>query len=230
MSSAKVSDSAGAAAERRASFRRRSIDNGLTVLANSEDYKRISLKQLPSDDDIVTKKLAESTSSVKSNVGLVIEEFLNLVRAVSGNIEVAVGEFCDDVLPEDNKLARELLIGLAPKIQPSMKLARIGLGVRMLLSVVLTYLDLITDFLVLKEYGEGGEKTRGYFHISIGILAVSNLINVLAAWIANKKKGTKAIGKGVVGAVMQLNPQDAPRKREEAPGGEGLPISETMSS
>ena len=76
----------------------------------------------------------------------------------------------------------------------------------MLLSLVLTYTDLITDFLVLKEYGEGGEKTRGYFNISIAILAVSTLLNVLVAWIANKKKGAKAIGKGVVLAVMQLNP------------------------
>ena len=76
----------------------------------------------------------------------------------------------------------------------------------MLLSIVLTYMDLITDFLVLKEYGEGGEGKRKYFHISIAILAVSTLVNMLAAWIANKNKGAKAIGKGVVLAVMQLNP------------------------
>ena len=176
MSSAKVSDSAGAAAERHASFRRRSIDDGLTVPANYEDYNHISLKQLSS----VMAKLPKSTrTEVKAGVALVVEAFINLVKACSGNLEAEVGDFCYEVLPEDNELAKELLIGLAPKIQPSMKLARIGLGVRVLLSGVLTYMDLITDFLVLKEYGEGGEKTRGYFHISIVILAVSTLVNVL---------------------------------------------------
>ena len=72
--------------------------------------------------------------------------------------------------------------------------------------MLLTYVDLITDFLVLKEYGEGGEGMKKYFHISIAILAVSTLVNVFVALIANKKKGTKAVGKGVVVALMQLNP------------------------
>ena len=201
MSSAKVSDSAGAAVERRASFRRKSIDDGLTFPINREDYKHISMRQLPS-----VQPAASAASNVKTNVGTVAEAFVNIVKGCSGSLEVAVREFCDEVLPEGEVLARELLIGLAPKIKPSLKLARIGLGVRMLLSMVLTYMDLITDFLVLKEYGEGGEGMRKYLHISIAILAVSTLVNVFAAWIANKKKGTKAIGKGVVVALMQLNP------------------------
>jgi|AACY02.8.fsa_nt_gi hypothetical protein len=201
MSSARVSDSTSAADERRVSFRRKSIDDGLTVPANSEDYKHISMKQLSS-----VQLAASAASDVKADVGAVIEAFINLVKGCSGSLDVAVREFCDEVLPEGEVLSRELLLGLAPKIKPSLKLARIGLGVRMLLSIVLTYNDLITDFLVLKEYSEGGEGTRKYFHISIAILAVSTLSNMILAWGANKNKGTKAIGRGVVLAVMQLNP------------------------
>jgi hypothetical protein len=87
-----------------------------------------------------------------------------------------------------------------------MKLARIGLAVRMLVSISLTYADLITDFLVLKEYGEGGDETSKYFRISIVILAVSTFINVLIAWITSANKGVKAAIKNVTIALFQLNP------------------------
>ena len=113
MQSARVSDSANAEDEHRVSFRRKSINDGLTVSASSEDYNDISLKQLPSDEPLVA-----SASTVKSSVGMVIEAFINLVKGCSGNIEVAVREFCDEVLPEDEVLARKLLMGLAPKIKP----------------------------------------------------------------------------------------------------------------
>jgi hypothetical protein len=200
MNPSKVSDEASAASDNLRSFRRKSIDNGIAMTLNREDYKKISLKQL--------SKLAASAASseMKALVRRVIESYIELLKSYSGNVEVGVGEFCDEVIPEGEVLARELLIDLAPKIKPSLKLARIGLGVRMLLSMLLTYMDLITDFLVLKEYGEGGEVMRKFFHISLTILAVSTLVNVLAAWIANKKKGAKAIGKGVLIALIQLNP------------------------
>ena len=188
--SGKVSDSASAASDNNRSFRRKSIDNGVAMPLHFEDYKKIS-KQL---------------SSLKAFVGRVAESYIDIVKSYSGNVEEGVRKFCDEVLPEGEVLARELLIDLAPKIKPSLKLARVGLAARMLLSLALTYVDLITDFLVLKEYGEGGEGMRKYFHISIAILAVSTLWNVFAALIANKKKGTKAVGKGVFIALIQLNP------------------------
>ena len=174
------------------SFRRKSINDGIPILANPDDFNRISLRQV--------------TTVSKANIGEVNQAFIDLVKGCGENFERAVGKFCDDVLPEGNELTRQILIDLASRIKPNLKLARIGLGARVLLSVVLTYMDLTTDFLVLKEYGEGGQGTRKYFHSSIGILAVSTLVNVLGAWIANKKKGTMAIGRGAVVAVMQLNP------------------------
>ena len=73
-------------------------------------------------------------------------------------------------------------------------------------SIVLTYMDEITDFVVLKDYGEGGEATRKYFHVSWGILAVSTLVNMLMAWLGNKKKGKIAICRAVILALLQLNP------------------------
>jgi hypothetical protein len=188
--SGKVSDSASAASDNNRSFRRTSIDNGVAMPLHFEDYKKIS-KQL---------------SSLKAFVGRVAESYIDIVKSYSGNVEEGVRKFCDEVLPEGEVLARELLIDLAPKIKPSLKLARVGLAARMLLSITLTYVDLITDFLVLKEYVEGGEVMRKFFHISLTILAVSTLVNVLAAWIANKKKGAKAIGKGVFIALIQFNP------------------------
>lgn len=97
-------------------------------------------------------------------------------------------------------------MALAPKIKPSLKMARIGLGSRILLSLVLTYTDVITDFFVLKEYGDGGTKTRKYFQTSGGILIVSTLFNILTAWLANKNKTTAVKLRAMFFALVQLNP------------------------
>ena len=148
----------------------------------------------------------EEADDAKANITEVNKSYIDVVKGCSDNLETAVGKFCDEVFPREEALTKLVLIDLADRIKPGVKLARIGLAVRVLLSIVLTYTDEVTDAIVLKKYGEGGEETRKYFHISIAILATPTLINILMAWIANKKKGSMAIGKGVIFAVMQLNP------------------------
>ena len=194
MKSSKVSDESSASAEHRNSFRRKSIADGLTAPADGDYNLLISLKQL------------SSSQLASAQIALVNQAFIDLVKGCSENLPGAVGKLCDEVLPEGNELTKQLLIDLALKIKPSLKLARIGLAVRVLLSIFLTYTDEVTDFVVLKDYGEGGDETRTFFHISIGILTIPTLSNVFLAWIANKKKGKIAISKGAILAVLQLNP------------------------
>ena len=58
----------------------------------------------------------------------------------------------------------------------------------------------------MKEYGEGGTKTRKYFQTSGGILIVSTLMNILVAWLANKNKTTALRVRAMIFALIQLNP------------------------
>eukprot|EP00520_Triparma_pacifica_P001364 CAMPEP_0118655510 /NCGR_PEP_ID=MMETSP0785-20121206/12966_1 /TAXON_ID=91992 /ORGANISM="Bolidomonas pacifica, Strain CCMP 1866" /LENGTH=518 /DNA_ID=CAMNT_0006548251 /DNA_START=323 /DNA_END=1875 /DNA_ORIENTATION=- len=182
--SAKVSDEQSATKKAIADFKRNSIDMGVPV---NVDYSLV---------------LAEKVQDFEA----VANTFIDIVKGCTGNLDNAVKEFCDGALGEDDEVTREVLMALAPKIKPSLKMARIGLGSRILLSLVLTYTDVITDFLVLKEYGEGGTKTRKYFQTSGGILIVSTLMNILGAWLANKNKTTAVKLRAMFLALIQLNP------------------------
>ena len=142
-----------------------------------------------------------------ARVGDLTQAFVDIVRDFGDeDLEETVEKFCDEALVTVN--AKELLIDLAPKIKhfEGQRLVRIGIGVRMSLSIVLTYMDFITDFLVLKEYGEGGEETRVFYHTSLTILATSTLCNVIVALALGKKKGMRARCKAVIVALLQLNP------------------------
>mmetsp|Transcript_414 Transcript_414/g.588 ORF Transcript_414/g.588 Transcript_414/m.588 type:complete len:687 (-) Transcript_414:43-2103(-) len=196
--SAKIADISCAKEKADKEFRRSSIDAGQTenALFNIEDLRKISLK------DFTKAALATSNHDYSA----VADAFIDTVKSCIGNLENTVHDFLDEMLPEENIVAREILLALAPKIKPALKLSRIGLATRMMLSVCLTYLDVTTDFLVLKEYGVGGEITRKFFYISVGVLLWATLINVILASIANKKRSKRAKVWAMFVALMQLNP------------------------
>ena len=184
VSDAKVSDEQSATKMAIADFKRKSIDMGVAL----------------NMDDLILLAKKVQDFEVLANT------FIDVVKGCQGNLDNAVKEFCDGALGEEDEVAREILMALAPNIKPSLKMARIGLGSRILLSLVLTYTDVITDFFVLKEYGEGGAKTRKYFQTSVGILSVSTLINIFIAWLSNRNKTTAVKLRAMFLALIQLNP------------------------
>mmetsp|Transcript_16944 Transcript_16944/g.34881 ORF Transcript_16944/g.34881 Transcript_16944/m.34881 type:complete len:667 (+) Transcript_16944:181-2181(+) len=186
----RVSDQKISSAKSVKEFRRRSLRSG-AYLGGADEFQRISLRQC--------------SSLMRADFGAIAEAYVDTVTGCSGNVESAVREYCDEVLPEDAFVARKILLALAPQIKPAMKMARIGLGTRILLSLVLTYTDITFDFLVLKEYGEGGEKMKKFFLVSCSILVVPTLVNVVLAWITTRKGKPSDMIRAVVAALLQLN-------------------------
>ena len=109
MPSSKVSDETAKNESHHSSVRRTFIDNGTPFPAYHRDYRRISLRQGSRGGSFVT---------TKASIGIVNEMFIEIVKSSSKNLQLAIGEFCDEVLPDDNQLAREILMDLAPKIKP----------------------------------------------------------------------------------------------------------------
>ena len=66
--------------------------------------------------------------------------------------------------------------------------------------------DEYTDYLVLMVFWNGGEDTRKYFDISLGILIVPTMMNMLTGVIQNSRKGWKKMVMGVVVGLLHLNP------------------------
>ena len=110
MPGTKIADSSTSVSEARAAFRRQSLDEGIPLLKSSEEHQQISLKPL--------------SRVWRTNLDDIASGFVNLVKSSEGNLDNDVEEFCEDVLPDDETgaLARELLVSLAPEIQPSLKL------------------------------------------------------------------------------------------------------------
>ena len=174
-------------------FRKQSVNLGVPV--NLDVLRQTSLKG-------TTSKLGVADFEA------FVDAYLDVVQVCHGeNLDTSVEQFCDENLPtEGSDITQEILMVMAGKIKPAMKLSRVGLGSRIMLSLVLTYMDLITDLFVTKEYSEGGSSTRKFFHISIGIIITQTLCNIIISLIANSNKSLPSKSLGVLIALIQLNP------------------------
>ena len=122
MPAAKVTDEA-LSFDHRTSFRRKSIDEGLIVSVNFQDYNQITLKQVSGklrEFQTSSTSSSPSSSSLEDSANVVAQAYVDLVKACRGNVENAIREFCDEVLPDgdDAVLTRAILLSLGPKIKP----------------------------------------------------------------------------------------------------------------
>ena len=182
------------------------VSQGLIFVAKCDESASSPLSPFASITIIEPVSIRMLNSVVKENYTGLAKVFVDIVKRCNENLENEVAEFCAETLPDGSQLTTEVVQAVAVEIKPAMKLSRIGLGAKVSFSLILTYADLATDCLVLKEYWDGGESKRKYFFVSFGILALSTLINMIVAWIANRKKSKSAKTTAVVVASLQLNP------------------------
>ena len=64
------------------------------------------------------------------------------------------------LLSTDIELHKAFVLELGKRLKKPLKLARNGLGVRLLISLGCTYSDLISDVLMLRFYKDTGRTTR----------------------------------------------------------------------
>ncbi|GMH62213.1 hypothetical protein TrST_g5494 [Triparma strigata] len=90
------------------------------------------------------------------------------------------------------------------EVKPILKFARWGATGRVLLVLILTYSDMITDLLVSFEYYNGGN-IEGFW-LSIGILAFATLAHATVAWAKTLRKGFVTKVKSIIAALCLLSP------------------------
>mmetsp|Transcript_17485 Transcript_17485/g.35534 ORF Transcript_17485/g.35534 Transcript_17485/m.35534 type:complete len:615 (-) Transcript_17485:23-1867(-) len=163
-------------------LRRQSVDLGLNLQVSSGDAPKHTLLDLKALTNGQVEAIAES-----------------LILAIKGcsGVEQAMEAWTSDELPqaesEEAKIAVEfmkrVLAALARKIKKWLKMARIGLMVRIAVALILNYEDFTTDILVTKEYKDTGRE--GYFQVSLYIIVLGISLHCFIAFQNNRKKGFK---------------------------------------
>ena len=93
-----------------------------------------------------------------------VEDFLENIQAAD-NIDVKMVSWFDlndvhELISTDIELHKAFVLELGKRLKKPLKLARNGLGVRLLISLGCTYSDLISDVLMLRFYKDTGRTTR----------------------------------------------------------------------
>ena len=170
------------------SMRRQSVDMGTSLSTDvvlAGDYGVIS----PKSEDLDALGDGYFTNLVES-----------CITTIKGctSLSVAVESWADGALPkgmgeEGRRFARyykRFLKALAIRIVTWLKMARIGLAVRISVALLLTYYDIVTDVLVSLEYVNTPGREQ-YFKASVGIMVLAISGHCIISYLNNKKKATK---------------------------------------
>jgi hypothetical protein len=125
---------------------------------------------------------------------------------MKGNPGEFASEWVDAVMPKDEVFAKKVLKAIMVRCRPVFKMSRYGFMGKLLFIVLLTYNDEGTDIQMMFKYKKGGEATAKYFGISLAILVVQTLVAMALSSIQNRKKSTVAKIKGLLLALLQLQP------------------------
>ena len=90
--------------------------------------------------------------------------------------------------------------------KPALEMSRYGYALNISMAVGMAYFDKYTDYIVLLVYWHGGEDTRNYFNISLGILIVPTVMSMILGVIQNSRKGWKKMAMGAMIGLLHLNP------------------------
>ena len=99
---------------------------------------------------------------------------------------------------------RQFLIEIAKRSRTAKKMARIGVALKILLTLVLGYADVVTDFLVAKSYYDAGESGTAQATAGFAILAI--VLQAVMTFFQYAKKPWKEQGGRTLAALLGLGP------------------------
>ena len=113
---------------------------------------------------LITNTPSAPTCSKNDVAKELVEDFLENIQAAD-NIDVKMVSWFDlndvhELISTDIELHKAFVLELGKRLKKPLKLARNGLGVRLLISLGCTYSDLISDVLMLRFYKDTGRTTR----------------------------------------------------------------------
>ena len=182
-------------------LRRRSVANGETT---DRVAKLVFDPPLPP----LTSTPSGLTSDKNDLAKELAENLIENIQA-SANIDVKIlawldfNEFIEKVTA-DKELLKAFMLQLCRLLAKPLKLARNGLGVRLLISLACTYSDMISDLLMLRFYKDTGDHKS--YDASLKILIGAMSAHVINSLSQNKHCSLKIRAVRVLQTLFLLNP------------------------
>jgi hypothetical protein len=174
--------------------RRRSSITGLNDLSFAENF----------DTNSYLNKLSLATKGVFDNGRLreLVQSYIDAVTLSSGDVRTDLGFWFDRTFPikynaDDTMMAnimsnlRELFCEFGVKLRPLIKMARWGVGLRLIILASLSYFDVVTDFLVSKTLYE--QKLYSFAIASLACVGLGMFVQLVWCCIMNYKKSWKVL-------------------------------------
>jgi hypothetical protein len=148
-------------------------------------------------------------------------DFIDFCKSATGNIPASAQTWCDENLPDDEILAKRLLVSLATKTTNTFKMSRFGLLFKVLFATSLTYFDELTDVRVTANFYNQGTSPSSttvtttttsssssmlYFKLCLAFLIIPTLFNLVASIINTREERTVVKIKYAFYSIFQLNP------------------------
>ncbi|GMI48645.1 hypothetical protein TrCOL_g10514 [Triparma columacea] len=162
-------------------------------------------------------KAKEITEFIASNDWAMLgESFIDQIKISSANSRMEIenwfdanfpswGEEEEGLLNDSKGNVRTFMVELAVKLRPMIKMFRIGLGLRLLIIAVSSYVDMATDVLVTINYFNR-EGQEGWGQASLGCVSAGIGVQALFAWIQYRQAGFRTWGPMVMSAFMGILP------------------------
>ena len=144
------------------------------------------------------------------------ESFIDQIKISSANSRMEIenwfdanfpswGEEEEGLLNDSKGNVRTFMVELAVKLRPMIKMFRIGLGLRLLIIAVSSYVDMATDVLVTINYFNR-EGQEGWGQASLGCVSAGIGVQAFFAWAQYRQSGFRTWGPMVMSAVMGILP------------------------
>lgn len=193
----KIADETTATKDDDRAFRRASINAGIETSLILPPMQTLNSALATISDSQIKGRVQDMLLFVQGSKNILhqAKEFVadNFASALDGGDLHAAVEY-------QQRFIEQLMI----EVKPILKFARWGATGRVLLVLILTYSDMITDLLVSFEYYNGGN-IEGFW-LSIGILAFATLAHATVAWAKTLRKEFVTKVKSIIAALCLLSP------------------------
>ena len=163
-------------------------------------------------------QLSLATPNIFNNTNLddLFLSFTDAVKLSTDNIQEEMELWFDNQFPKfvaqgDEKMkivvanVREMLVKFAKSMRPMIKMSMIGVGCRLLMMSILSYFDMITDFLVSNKLYQLG--LYAWFYASITCVGSSLFLQVLICYLQNRNsRSGMDLAKVMIPAMLGLSP------------------------
>ena len=146
----------------------------------------------------------------RGNITELVDLLDGVVANLGGDVDDAVSKWYKASVPTQGMTEqaregqRQFLIEIAKRSRTAKKMARIGVALKIALTLGLGYADVVTDFLVAKSYYDAGK--IGTAQATAGFAVLGIVVQALCTFYQYAKKPWKEQGGRTLAALLGLGP------------------------